>query len=109
MEKDEKMRHWIYWIGYVVLGVYVVSALYVHFRGKVKLRFMRQLGDHSTLLAPYNAFVYLFSKVPNKPILDIKDFPDLLKLRENWEIIRDEANRLYEAGHIKKSESNSDL
>lgn len=103
------MRHWYYWIGYVILGLYVASALFVHFRGKVKLRFMRQLGDHSTLLAPYNAFVYLFSRVPNKPILDIQGFPELLKLRDNWKTIREEAQRLYEAGHIKKSESHSDL
>ena len=99
-----------WWIpAYAILGIYVVSALYVHFRGKVKLKFMRQLLDHSTLLAPYNAFVYLFSKVSNKPILDINDFPELLNLRANWQVIREEAMRLYEEGHIKKSETNSDL
>lgn len=95
--------------GALVLGTYVTSAAFVHFRGKVRHKFMRQLGDHSTFLAPYNAFVYLFSKVPNKPILDIGGFPELLALRENWQVIRDEAKRLYEAGHIKKSETNSDL
>jgi beta-hydroxylase len=97
------------WIGYVILALWIASAVYVHFRGKVKLKFMRQLGDHSTFLAPYNAFVYLFSKVGNKPRLDIEGFPELLVLRNNWQIIRDEAVRLYEAGHIKKSETNSDL
>lgn len=95
--------------GYLVIGGYLSSALYVHFRGKVRHKFMRQLGDHSTFLAPYNAFVYLFSAVPNKPILDIQGFPELLKLRDNWQVIREEAMRLYDAGHIKKSESNSDI
>lgn len=100
----------IWWIpAYAILGIYIASALYVHFRGKVKLKFMRQLGDHSTFLAPYNAFVYLFSKVSNKPMLDIKGFPELLKLRDNWQVIREEAMRLYEEGHIKKSETHSDL
>ena len=94
---------------YSALGAYISSAVFVHFRGKVRHKFMRQLADHSTLLAPYNAFVYLFSAVPNTPILDINGFPELLKLRENWEVIRDEAKRLYEEGHIKKSETNSDL
>ncbi|HWE02726.1 MAG TPA: aspartyl/asparaginyl beta-hydroxylase domain-containing protein [Tepidisphaeraceae bacterium] len=95
--------------GYIALGAYVGSAAYVHFRGKVRHKFMRQLSDHSTFLAPYNLFVYLFSKVPNTPMLDIKGFPELLALRDNWEIIRDEAKRLYEEGHIKKSETNSDI
>jgi beta-hydroxylase len=100
----------IWWIpAYSILGIYIASALFIHFRGKVKLRFMRQLFDHSTFLAPYNLFVYLFSKVPNKPILDISGFPELLQLRDNWQTIRDEAMKLYEEGHIKKSESNSDL
>ncbi|HWA13453.1 MAG TPA: aspartyl/asparaginyl beta-hydroxylase domain-containing protein [Burkholderiales bacterium] len=31
------------------------SAAFVHFRGKVRHRFTRQLTDHSTLLAPVNA------------------------------------------------------
>ena len=93
----------------VAVGGYLGSAVFVHFRGKVRHKFSRQLRDHSTFLGPYNAFVYLFSKVPNKPILDIQGFPELLTLRENWQVIRDEALRLYEEGHIKKSETNSDV
>jgi beta-hydroxylase len=96
-------------LGYIVLGAWIGSAVYVHFRGKVRLKFMRQLLDHSTFLAPYNLFVYLFSKVPNKPMLDINGFPELLPLRNNWETIRDEAKRLYEEGHIKKAEGNNDI
>ena len=95
--------------GYIVLVAWIGSAVYVHFRGKVRLKFMRQLLDHSTFLAPYNLFVYLFSKVPNKPMLDINGFTELLPLRNNWETIRDEAKRLYEEGHIKKAEGNNDI
>jgi beta-hydroxylase len=47
--------------------------------------------------------------VPNTPILERKNFPELDKLRDNWQVIRDEANRLYEAGHIRTSEKNNDL
>src|SRR5437867_13055417 len=97
------------WLPLLVLAIWIASAVYVHFRGKVRLRFMRQLGDHSTFLAPYNLFVYLFSKVPNRPILDIGGFSELLRLRDNWKVIREEAKRLYEEGHIKKSETHSDL
>jgi beta-hydroxylase len=60
-------------------------------------------------MAPYNAMIYLFSAVPTTPTLDVNQFPELLKLRENWEVIRDEAKRLYEEGHIRKSETHNDL
>jgi hypothetical protein len=38
----------------VVLYILVASTLYVHFRGRERLRIARQIGDHSTYLAPYN-------------------------------------------------------
>ena len=40
---------------FLVLYVIVLSALYVHLRGRERFRFTRQLFNHSTLLAPYNA------------------------------------------------------
>lgn len=94
---------------FFILYIFVGSAVFVHFRGKVRHKFTRQLTDHSTLMAPYNALMYLFSAVPNTPVQDVNDFPELLKVRENWEMIRDEAKRLYEAGHIQKSEKHNDL
>jgi len=51
----------------VILYVLAASTIYVHFRGKQRLRFARQLGDHSTYLAPYNVLMYAGSAVPNKP------------------------------------------
>ncbi|MGB1271138.1 MAG: hypothetical protein ACPG5T_03610 [Endozoicomonas sp.] len=45
------------------------AALYTHQRGKVKHRPFRQLSDHSTFMAPINAIMYLFSKVPRTPLL----------------------------------------
>ena len=81
---------------FIILYLYILSAVYIHFRGKVRYKFLRQLTDQSTVLAPYNALIYLFSAVPNKPILDVNQFPELALLRENWETIRDEALELYE-------------
>ena len=52
----------------VILYVLVASTIYVHFRGKQRLRFARQLGDHSTYLAPYNVLMYAGSAVPNEPV-----------------------------------------
>jgi len=41
------------------IGLYILAAstLYVHFRGRERLRVGRQLGDHSTYLAPYNVLM----------------------------------------------------
>ncbi|MCW6283467.1 aspartyl/asparaginyl beta-hydroxylase domain-containing protein, partial [Klebsiella pneumoniae] len=54
---------------YIVLLIIVIAVLYVHYRGRVRYRFWRQLSDHSTFTAPLNGFMYLFSRVPNTPYL----------------------------------------
>ena len=78
----------------IVLYAFIASAVYVHFRGRVRHRFFRQLTDHSSLMAPYNVLMYAFSAVPNKPYLDLATFPELTPLAENWKAIRDEALQL---------------
>ncbi|MBI3770711.1 MAG: aspartyl/asparaginyl beta-hydroxylase domain-containing protein [Deltaproteobacteria bacterium] len=93
----------------VLFAGFLASALYVHYRGRVRLSFRRQLTDHSTFLAPYNVLVYLFSRVPTTPMLDVERFPEVASLRANWRTIREEALRLCEAGHIRASERHDDL
>jgi beta-hydroxylase len=93
----------------LLLLVFLVPSLYLHFRGNVRLKLLRQLGNHSTLLAPYNALMYLFSAVPVRPVLDPRAFPELSQLRDNWREIREEALRLYEAGHIQSATGHNDL
>ncbi len=93
---------------FLIVYLFLASVLYVHFRGKVRLSFGRQLTDHSAFLAPYNALVYLFSKVPPKPILDVGEFPQLAMLRDNWQVMREEALTLFDDGHIKAALSNND-
>jgi beta-hydroxylase len=85
------------------------SALFVHFRGRTRLKFYRQVTDHSTFVAPYNALMYLFSAVPNRPLVEIERFPELRVLTDNWQIIRDEALQLFDDGHIRASEKYNDL
>ncbi len=91
------------------ISALILSGTYVHYRGKARHGFFRQLTDHSTFMAPINCIMYLFSEVPNKPYLDIKDFPELQVFRENWQVIRDEAIQLYNAGHVNKSEKLDDI
>ena len=88
---------------------YLLSILYTHFRGQIRLKFLRQLTDHSSLMAPINAIMYLFSAVPKTPYLDLNHFPELRLLRENWQTIRDEAASLYKEGYITASEKYDDI
>ncbi|HWK62379.1 MAG TPA: lipid A hydroxylase LpxO [Eoetvoesiella sp.] len=90
----------------VVLFI-AASVLYVHFRGKVRFRFFRQLSDHSSFMAPINAFLYMFSKVPDRAYHSQDEFPELKALTSRWQEIRDEALTLQ--GHIKSSQKLDDL
>jgi len=94
---------------WIVLGVFVASAVYVHYRGRVRHGFFRQLTDHSSLIAPYNVLMYAFSAVPNKPFVDIDTFPELAPLRENWQTIRDEGQALFADGHIRAAAKYNDI
>jgi beta-hydroxylase len=94
---------------YVVLGIFLASVLYVHFRGRVRHNFLRQLVDHSAFLAPYNVLMYFFSAVPTKPILDSRDFVALQPLRDNWRVIREDALRLFDEGYIRAAAKNNDV
>jgi beta-hydroxylase len=93
----------------LALLILVSSALYTHYRGRDRLKFRRQVTDHSTFLAPYNCLVYLFSGVQPTPLLRVEDFPEVLPLRHHWRTIRDEALRLNDAGYIRASERHDDL
>ncbi|MBS7457525.1 aspartyl/asparaginyl beta-hydroxylase domain-containing protein [Coralloluteibacterium stylophorae] len=98
-------------LGPVALVIYAFLAcvLLVHFtHGRVRLPLRRQLVNHSAFFAPYNLLAYGFSSVPVKPYLDLGRFPELALLRDNWETIRDEAARLFDAGYIRAAEANND-
>lgn len=94
---------------WLLAASWFASVAYVHFRGQVRHRFLRQLADHSTFVAPMNAVLYLCSAVPRTPILDPRQFPELDLLRDNWEVIRDEAARVYGMGAIGRSDGTNDL
>jgi beta-hydroxylase len=91
------------------LYAYIASAVYVHYRGRVRHRFFRQLTDHSSIMAPYNTLMYVFSAVPNRPYVDVGRFPELATLQDNWQTIRDEALELFEQGHIRAAAKLNDI
>jgi beta-hydroxylase len=93
---------------FIALYAFAASVLAVHYRGRVRLGFGRQLTDHSTVMAPYNVLMYMFSAVPNKPMLAPTVVPDLARLKANWQTIREEAIALFDEGRIKASEGYND-
>ncbi|MFL9877973.1 lipid A hydroxylase LpxO [Herbaspirillum rhizosphaerae] len=94
---------------WVVVGIYLFSIFFIHFRGKVRLPFFRQFFDHSSIMAPINLFMYAFSRVPAVPYPPAtKDFQNLHLLDENWETIKAEAVNLQNISKIKAAEKNDD-
>ena len=93
----------------IVLVIFIVSAVYVHYRGRVRHGFLRQLSDHSSFIAPYNALMYMFSAVPNGPFIDLDRFPELNPLRDNWQTIRDEGVQLFDEGYIRAAAKYNDI
>ncbi|MEB3767546.1 lipid A hydroxylase LpxO [Acinetobacter sp. MD2] len=90
----------------ILISIFLISLAYTYFRGKERLKFSRQLFDHSTFLGPVNMFMTGFSKLPNQPFFHPDQFPELKSLQDNWQVIRDEALQLQ--GKIKAAESNND-
>jgi beta-hydroxylase len=93
----------------IFLALIALSAAYVHFRGRERLRFGRQFTDHSTFTAPYNALVYLASRAPARNFLEPADFPDLAPVAAQWTVFRDEGLSLLEAGQVRASTGDNDL
>ena len=94
---------------FLVLYLFVFASVYQHLRGRARLSLRRQLGNHATLLAPYNVLLYWFSRVPSRPYLDLDAFPELATLRNNWQTIRAEALRAYEGGNIRAATGHNDI
>ena len=88
-------------VKYIIFALFVMPAVYVHLRGRVRLRPWRQMTDHSTFLAPLNVVMYACSRVQAKPFASLEAFPELAPLRECWQDIRDEAIALREAQRIR--------
>ena len=79
---------------WALVSIYVISIFTVHFRGKVRLPLFRQIFDHSSIVAPMNLFMYLFSGVPYTAYFSVSKFQGLELLEKNWELIRAEALNL---------------
>jgi beta-hydroxylase len=93
---------------WVILGIFFSSVMFIHFRGKVRHKFFKQLFDHSAFVSPFNIFMYAFSKVPTTPYLPVSDFPELQKITDSWQDIKEEAIHMREQQRIAAAKSNND-
>jgi len=105
----QQVSHYLLQPRLLILALLVLSATAVHLRGRVRLKFARQLTDHSTFVAPYNAFAYLTSKTARGPYLEAGAFPELSRLTDNWQVIRDEGLRLMDEGMVRGATANNDI
>lgn len=94
---------------WIMLSLWVSAILYLHFRSRIRLPWHRLFLDHSILLAPINALMVLFSKVPTTPFISVKYFPELKVLEDNWKIFREEALRLSKQQEIKAAANHDDI
>ena len=92
----------------LILAYWVGSSIYVHYRGKVRHKPLRHATDHSSIFAPLNVFMYIFSKVPNQPYIPMSYFLEMAKVREQWPMILSEGKNLISGGQIKQSDKFDD-
>ncbi|MBA2675060.1 aspartyl/asparaginyl beta-hydroxylase domain-containing protein [Ramlibacter sp.] len=93
---------------WLIIAIYAASIAWVHYRGRVRHRWTRQIFDHSAFVAPLNVLIYAFSRVSTRPYPPVEAWPDLKMLEANWETIRDEAEALIALRALKASEKNDD-
>lgn len=97
-------------MGIYLLLVWVCCAFYVQTRGKIRhSKFSRRISGHASILSPINCLFYAFSKVGNTAYVDIRKFPELNVLQENWQLIREEAQQLNQSAAIKAADTLNDI
>ncbi len=101
-------------IGLVMFFMFVgTSITYVYaFRGQERFEsFNEYVRKGWPIFTPLNCVLYLFTqKKALKPIISVKDFPELKVIQENWKVISEEAQMLLENGyfdHTKNPENNA--
>jgi beta-hydroxylase len=94
---------------FIFFYILIISTVIIHYRGKMRYKFFRQLTDHSTFMAPINVPMYALSGVENQPYIKTASFPQLNLLKDHWQTIRDEAILLEREELIKGSDKYNDV
>jgi beta-hydroxylase len=96
-------------VKYAIFVLCILPGIYVHLRGRVRLRPWRQMTDHSMFLAPLNVLFYACSRIDARPYAPVDAFPELAPLTSQWRTIRAEALALREAQRIRASDRYDDV
>ena len=92
----------------LILSYLLICAVYVYkFRGKARYQSLTEyLRKGWCICAPINCFLYMFTKKKaSKAILNHEDFPELQKIQNNWKVIKEEVDELYEKGYFSQTSS----
>lgn len=79
----------------IIASLFIAANAYIILRGRVRHSFGRALTDHAAVLAPFNLLFYLFSAVGRRNYLKVEELPSLARLRENWPLLRAEAEAIF--------------
>jgi beta-hydroxylase len=94
-------------IGLSVVTAFVLGSLaYVFaFRGKTRYAGLSEyLRKGWPVFSPFNCVLYMLTeKRAAKNYADLKDFPDLAPIRDNWKIIQKEARAVYDQEYFDKT------
>lgn len=86
----------------LIVAFFVWGVLYVYFHGRSRrIPLLRQFFNYSALFAPYNALMYIFSKQKSQPYYDRADFKEMDLIKENWQVIKEEGEKLFDEGYIR--------
>ena len=73
---------------WLFICIWLISILFIYFRGKVKPTLSKTFIDHSIILAPLNALLILCSKEKFRsgPFISKEHFVDKELTTENWRV-----------------------
>ena len=84
----------------LLCSLHFAAVGYLWLRCARRESFGRHAVRRSSVLALYNAFVYLTSSLPDRPYQDAACFEELAPLRERWQEVRDEGLALVARGGV---------
>jgi beta-hydroxylase len=85
-----------------LVGVYASSFAYLYLRCKDRLPFQKYLSNHVLFLAPLNFLFTFFTAGRPAAVFEPTSVPGLDKLRDNYQLIRDEAKVLLDTGIFQR-------
>jgi beta-hydroxylase len=86
--------------------MYLLSFLYLYFRCRDRLRLTKYLSNHALLLSPLNFVFAFFSRGGGRrPVFAPSIVPGLELVKQNYDVIRDEARALLDAGVFQRAPS----